>query len=129
MTNFAITINNSLNLFGPQDTNKWGAMVWGDNWAYSSVDLPVTVTKFLDNTMTLTGLVEIQKETVLLINNTLSLLVDMSDERITDQNGFARLFGDAENAENRALTGYTIVADQASAYTSVPRSTTSYTTQ
>lgn len=130
MTTFNQTVTNTLNLFGPQDTNKWGVMVWGvDNWAYSSIDLPIIDYKLIDNTMTLDSSVTTLLELISVITNSLSLDVDMTDEEVFDGAGYNRLFGNQANAENRPLTSYTNIADQTSVYTSVPRPTTSYTTQ
>lgn len=130
MTTFNKTITNQINVFGPQATNMWGVFVWGvDNWAYSSFDLPVYVTKEIDNIQTLVDDWSTTLSQFMNLAETISVAVDMGSEEIIDQNGFIRLFGNQENAENRALTSYTNVADQATAYTSVSRSVTSYTTQ
>lgn len=129
MTAFNQTITNALNLFGPQATNQWGVMVWGvDNWAYSSFDLPVVLDKAIGNSLSLTDVIETLHDIGILMEETLTLDVDMSDEGLSDAAGYMRLFGNVANAENRALTSYTNITDQASAYTSVPRPVTSYTT-
>jgi hypothetical protein len=129
MTTFNQTITNSLNLFGPQDTNKWGEMIWGiDNWAYSQFDLPIVIVKLIDNTMLLDNTVETLYDVGVLLENSLALTNNMTDEYLSDENGWLTFFGNSTNAENRALTSYNRVTGQATAYTSVPRSTTSYTT-
>ena len=38
MTDFTITISNTMNVFGISPTNQWGVMVWGiDNWGPSEI--------------------------------------------------------------------------------------------
>lgn len=115
-------------MFGPQETNKWGAFVWGvDNWAYSQFDLPVTLDKVVANSIGSTSVIVTLLDIGVMIGNEMFLTGNMYDETVTDQNGYYRAFGYSRNAENRPLTGYNSLSDITTSYTLTVDPGTSYT--
>ncbi len=128
MTTFNQTITNSLNMFGPQDTNNWGVLVWGiDNWAYGAFDLPVTFYKVIFETMALDDSITTLFDAGMLINNSITLTGDMTDEYLIDRNGYYQVFDGGRNAETRPLTGYNSLSDTVTSYTQTADPGTSYT--
>ncbi len=128
MTTFNQTITNSVNLFGPQDTNKWGAMIWGvDAWAYSQFDLPTSIEKLITNSLSLSDAVTTIVEHLITVTNSLSLTGDMYVESLIDSNGYYKVFGVDTNAENRPLTSYNNLSDPATSYATLVDPGTTYT--
>ncbi len=128
MTTFNKTITNSVNLFGPQDTNKWGAMTWGvDNWAYSQFDLPTIIEKLITNSLSLDSLIDVFDNHLITIDNAMILSGDMYVESLIDSNGYYKVFGVDTNAENRPLTSYNNLSDPATSYATLVDPGTTYT--
>ena len=129
MTTFNVTLNNSVNLFGPQETNKWGSFIWGvDAWAYSQFDLAVTLNKLIENSLASDSTIVTLLDVGVLIENSMAIVVDMYDEAVIDSNGFYQVYGaSSRNAENRPLTSYNNTSDITTSYTIAAEAGTSYT--
>lgn len=128
MATYFVTVNNSLNVFGPQDTNRWNEITWGvDLWGYGQDDLRTLVAKPIEEALSLAS----EISTVLIyfktLSNTLSLDVDMFDESLIEENGYYRVFGVTGNNETRPLTSYNETSDITTSYTTAADVTTSYT--
>lgn len=128
MANLTKTVSNSLRVFGPADTNNWGEMLWGDNWAYDGSDLVTSTRKVIAYSLGLSQTLATQIDYHLTVSNTLSLSGDMARESLTDQNGYDYYFPD-ENAEHRPSSGYTSIADTDTTYSPVSEPSTSWTSQ
>lgn len=128
MATFTITVNNSLNLFGPEDSNKWGGIVWGeDNWGYGDVDLTTKIFKVLENSLSLDSIISTLVIRFINVTNTLSIDVDMGSEEIREPNGYYRILGSGQNAETRPLTSYNELSDIVTSYSAAADITTIYT--
>lgn len=106
MADFVKTITNRINLFGIDNPNKWGTMLWGDNWGYGNNDLIIVFNKYLSETITLTDSLSLSIGFSRTFTNSVLLTGDMSFEGVSDPAGYNRVFGDSTNAENRPLSSY-----------------------
>jgi hypothetical protein len=130
MADFVKTITNNLNIFGIDQPNKWGSMVWGrDNWGFGQNDLIVTVFKLLTNSITLTDTTTLSIGYIRTFSLSLSVSADMSDERIFDRAGYAYVFGASANAESRPLTSYNSYSSPVASFTSVSNTSTTWVRQ
>lgn len=106
MADFNITISNSLNVFGPEGTNRWGG-AWGNEWGaflwgYGNVDLDTRVRKLISESLTPTDYFEISVYFYKVISETLEPTADMGSESLQDGSGYYYVFPDnTTEGENR----------------------------
>jgi hypothetical protein len=129
VTAYSQTVRNNLNAFSNADVSLWGTEKWGGYWGYEPTKPPYRVGKNLaTQTMVVSstntfGVVKYPTpETVtlgdaftkeygkILATETVTLNGDMVEEKITDANGYERVFGDSSDAEDRSLTTFTSAA-------------------
>lgn len=129
MADHTITISNRLNVFGIDQTDNWGTMLWGQKWGYGSNTLIKAVDKVLANSVTLTD--SLSKETGFnkTISETMSVTGDMYDERIADTNNYTKVFGTSNNAEDAPRTSYSDSDGSVPTYTTVSTPSTTWTEQ
>jgi hypothetical protein len=129
MADLTITISNNLNVFGIDQTDDWGTMLWGDNWGYGSNTLIKAVDKFLSETLTLTDATSPETSFNVSLFETLTLSGDMYDERITDTNNYNKVFGSSDNAEDSPKTAYADSDGSSPTYTATSTPSTTWTAQ
>lgn len=129
MANFTKTITNSFALFGAEQTSKWGTMTWGQNWAFGSGELAVSIGKVVSNSVSLDSTITLLRDIAQTISNALSISGDMSSEVLTDSNGWSRFWGSSTNAESRLFTSFTAATDVTTTYTPASDVTTTWTQQ
>lgn len=129
MADFVKTCVNNLNIFGIDLPNRWGTVLWGENWGYGNSDLVVSVFKVLNETLTFSD--QTNKAIGFFRTFSASLIVtaDMSDERILDAAGYAYVFGVSANAENRPLTSYNNTSNPTASFTTVTNTATTWVRQ
>ena len=106
MANYSVTISNTVNVFGPESTNKWGGSwgaVWGNFlWGYGNSDLDTRVVKLLEESLSLTDSVTVSVYFYKVISETLNPTTDMGSETLQDGSGYYYVFPDnTTDAENR----------------------------
>jgi hypothetical protein len=107
-----ISISNSLNLFGPAPSTKWGegspyTMTWGTSkWGEGTEDLIVSVEKYLGNEITASD--AYFKEAAHAVNfGEISSTFEMSSESLLDGSGYYYVFRKpSTDAENQVITTY-----------------------
>lgn len=147
MTAHVKTFTNSIVMFGPSPTTKWGSFLWGTGlWGEkgsalntyaeflrtkaNSVAPTSTVSTVAEFYRTKTNLITptdlFSKHKAFIIQNDLTLTFETSDEELTDGNGYNYVFTKpANNAENRDITSYTSGASLSDLFTvSSPVTTT-----
>lgn len=129
MADHTITISNRLNVFGIDQTDKWGTMLWGEKWGYGSNTLIKAVDKVLSETLSLADTLSIEAGFNLTISESLALSGDMYDERITDTAGYDQVFGTSTNAENAPMTSYSDASSSTPSYTEVSTPSTTWVQQ
>lgn len=128
MADFTKTITNTIAVFGGKPTNNWGTMLWGQLWAYTNLNLIRSVNKLTDNTVILSDDYSFQYEYFINLSNSVSILVDMSYESLTDSNGWNIFWGNSANAESRPFTSYNELSTNTS-FVTASNSSTSWTAQ
>jgi hypothetical protein len=129
MADLTITISNNLNVFGIDQTDNWGTMLWGDNWGYGDNTLIKAVDKFLTETLSLADSISLETTFNLMISEAMTISGDMYDERITDTNNYNKVFGSSDNAENSPMTGYARGSGSSPTYATVSTPSTTWTEQ
>jgi hypothetical protein len=90
MTAYSKTIVNSISVFGPEGSSRWGVMVWGvDNWG-TSFDFPIAVLKGLENSVTFDDTVS--KNAAKGIVNTITPISEPVHEYIQDSAGWYHVY-------------------------------------
>ena len=128
MADFVKTITNRLNLFGADYPNKWGTMLWGQNWGYGDGELIQVVYKNVSEGVSLSDAVFPAATFNLTIVNSMGISGDMAFEGLYDRNGYNIIFVSSANAESRSLTSYTTnsISDVVT-FTTVAITTTTWT--
>ena len=126
MADFAITLSNFITLLGGDGTNKWGVMLWSENWG-SSQDVQVHVSKTFSESISLSDALS----TIMNFNKTFSPTISLdggpTNETLRDSNGYEYVFpSSTTNAEDRALTAYSEVAEPSTSYSSSTATSTSW---
>lgn len=130
MADFSTNINNSVNLFGPQDTNKWGAITWGVHaWGYGKADLDASLNKLIANSLSLTNTVSTDLNIGANISNSLSISGDLYSEYLQDSAGYFYATGNGSNLENRVFTSYNSLTDITTSFTTQPSVGTTWSEQ
>ena len=102
-------------------------MLWGDNWGYGNSDLVTIVIKPIGNTLSLADAISTESRITVTITNTFSVAGDMLFEGLFDPNGYAVVFGNSTNAENRPIASYTSEGVSVLSYTSEVNTVTTWT--
>lgn len=119
MADFTQTISNSLNVFGLEGSTLWGAATWGtDLWGQGSttalnIDKPLT-----SETLTLTE--DLQTEVVYnaILENSISIALDLTDETLQDSAGYYYVFTKpTTDADDRSLATYTEASSPTTTWT------------
>lgn len=122
------TIANTLNVFGPAAPNVWGTFLWGENWGYGNIDLAVSFQKLLDqDTLTASDTTELSVGFSRIFVDTLVIVGELSEETLTDRNGYKVVFGTSSNAQNRPLSSYNEVTSSDVTYTTGINTQTTWT--
>ena len=126
MTDFTISISNSIQLFGAADTENWGTLVWGtDNWA-SDDDLEFSVEKPIDNSATIADGVSsnFTKDT---IANSVSLSGGPTSLMLSDAAGYNLIYpSNTSNALTVISTDYSPVSTPGDSFTTFPINSTTW---
>jgi hypothetical protein len=109
MADFVKTITNQLNLFGIDIPNKWGVMLWGENWGYGNGEIVQIVYKNLSEALSMADAVFPQATYNRTFVQTLTVSGEMVYEGLIDPNGYNVVFVSSANAESRSLTSYTVI--------------------
>lgn len=131
MADFTQTIENSINVFGPADTNKWNAITWGThNWGYGDDDLQTSIFKVLDSgTITLTNEIEKSVGFIRTFSQSMTVTGDMTFEGLTDNAGYSKLDKGVSNYEDRYFPEYTEATRPDATYTAGTGNSTSWSKQ
>lgn len=124
MTVFNVTIDEPLRVFGVEPTNNWGAMLWGEKWAFGDLDVISETVFTVDEQLALSDDSEVGFDVNIdeIVNHTGS----MYSETVTDLAGYDRVFQISTNAENRPLTSYNQISAPSS-FTTFTHTSTSWT--
>lgn len=149
MADYNVTINNSVNTFGPAPSNLWNAYNWNSFlWGEGTSDLAVYVNLIVntssfsldsaitqywgfyisisDASLVPTSSVDIYFATGITISETLSPTADMYAETLGDGSGYNYVFGVSTNAENRPPSTYTEASDPSTTWVAASAATTTW---
>lgn len=127
MADFVKTITNNINLFGGAYPNRWGTMLWGQNWGFGDDELVEVVYKNLAESLSLSDAVFPQAIFSRTIENSFTVTGVMAYEGLIDPNGYSIVFVTSANAESRPLTSYTTNSASDVTFTTVVITTTTWT--
>tara|TARA_R110000868_G_scaffold9394_1_gene46905 strand:- start:9866 stop:10303 length:438 start_codon:yes stop_codon:yes gene_type:complete len=144
MANFSITVTNTLDFFGPANTDLWNAFTWGAaNWG-ENADFGTVVTKVVDSTVSPDsdqvkyvlhgidlGSTAIDSNIIsyfsITITNDLTLVIDMYSETIKDGAGYNYLYpSDVTNAEDRDIPTWTSSGNNSTTWTPASNNSTTW---
>lgn len=129
MTDYNVSINNSMNLFGPAPTDLWNAYAWNAFlWGEGTADLQVIVTKVIENSsgVSLDSSVSTSLSIYLTISNTLTPVADMHSESLYN-GGWSYVFAsNTTDGESRYFPSYTEASAQSTTWASAAVSATSW---
>lgn len=120
MADFTKTITNSINVFGPAPSSKWGNYNWGAApganvliWGEGSADLSNSVGKALSNSFTISD--SLNKNPNRVIANSVIPSFETEYESLADSNGYNYVFvRPTINAELRNISTYATVSTSTS---------------
>lgn len=118
MADFTKTISNSLNVFGLEQTTKWGTVVGGTGfWGYGTETTALGFEKNISESVTVSNSVAIEAGMFLTISNTVTLDSETTDQTLKESAGYSYVFlRPSLDADERNL----------SAFESVSRASTSW---
>jgi len=124
MASFTVTIENTINVFGPAEPSVWNTMVWGtDNWSTNS-DSKFSIFKVLDETITLTDAVTKQATTS--YSDTVSYSSDITSLSLTDAAGYQYNILGYTNLANLVETDYSSVSKPSDDFSGVAKPSTDW---
>lgn len=118
MTDFSITVSNTLSVIGPSPSNKWGAFLWGENWGESG-DGYFTIGKNLTESISLASTVTPVAEFVKSLSNTfaVSSSLNFGARTLTDEAGYAYVFPNiVTDVDSRYTPTWTEAAEPSSSF-------------
>lgn len=129
MADFSIAINNSLNLFGLADTDKWNAynwnaFIWGEGTLDSEQLVDKTITAgSIGSDSAITTIVDF----LLSFTNSIGSEADMFSEGLTDGSGYSYVYpDDVTDAESRYFPTYSSQSVASTTWSTATVSTTTW---
>lgn len=124
MATLTKTISNRISVSGPTPTNKWGTMLWGQNWGESK-DGILSVNKLLSNVLTFTD--AFQSAASKLISNTIVFRSGVDFVSLSDGSGYKYVFPDnTTDPDNRYFPTWTEHSDPGTDYDADERPDTTW---
>lgn len=117
MANHSITIENSIGVFGPAPSNKWGDYNWNAfTWGEGNEDLPVwVVTQYTANAIALS--MAIYTRVTKFIGQTLTVAADMGSEVLKNGDWTYNFTDRATDAEDRDTATWTGDPEESTTWT------------
>ncbi len=131
MADFTTTINESLFVYGVEDTNKWGTMLWSDKWAFGNADLLTNYYQVLDdsgavNTISLSDSVS-DLSVFKVISETMTFADEFNEIHLKDAAGFSYTFTlPTDDIEDQASTSYSVVSEPSTSWSSSAEPSTTW---
>ena len=128
MAALTTTISESMNVFGPEPTNKWGTVLWGENWGIGDEDLETNVFKTQAETVSISDSITKVFNQVRSFSESFGVSDSLQDLNLRDSSGYYRNFTlPTDDAEDRAGTSYSTVASPGSSWTEASEPSTDWT--
>jgi hypothetical protein len=128
MADFAITISNTLNVFGAAPVNQWGTAELGtDNWG-SSEDLVLSFAKIITNDISLSDTTSIEATFRITVSNSMVATSDVTELEKLDEAGYSYLFsGSTIDGDAQIVTSYTKAGEGSDAFSLQTTTATDWT--
>ncbi len=125
MVDYAKTITNTFQVFGPGPTSLWGTMVWGvDEWGGGNDQL-ASAHKILSESLSLSD--SWIKDAVITRSDSLSITSSIPDLTSVDAAGYYHVFiSNVTDAADRAITTWTDESDPSSDWSEVSEASTTW---
>lgn len=130
MAAFTKTINESINVFGLEPTNKWATVKWGQKWAYKNAEIVHRIYQSLNdaaiaNTITISDSMYVKA--VKVITETISFSEALDEIELTDSAGYNYIFTTpTDNSEDAPITSWGSSSDPSTSYVTVSRPSTTW---
>lgn len=110
MSDYSMTVSNSLEVFGGGQTTKWNEFNWNEAvWGEGTLGIPLDFTKIISESLTITDDVDTFVNFYLEYNNSLVMAFETSNETLYNDGWAYEFVAPSTNAENRSLTVWTEV--------------------
>lgn len=131
MADFSVTVSNSVNVFGPAPSTKWGVgqvytMTWGTSkWGEGTEDLPVDVNVKLITNNIPSDFNKTASDVEKVYSETMTPQWAATEEELKDGSGYFYIFPDGvTNPTSATITQYTSNVVAVHAWTSGPVTST-----
>lgn len=111
MADHIVTIENSLNLFGPAPSNKWDDWEWGSLiWGEGNAGLATSVMKYLSDSIVPVD--SVAKASTRKVTNILTPIGDMGSEKLTNGSWSYNFVSGTDEGEERAFANWSEDTDE-----------------
>jgi len=130
MAALSITINEGINLFGAEPSNKWGTVLWGEKWGFGNVGIVQEIYQNLDdavvaNVIVMTDTVSTLFRIVLTIEDSITMIGDLNNVNLIDAVGYRYIYTTpTDDSEDAPATNWTASSVPTTVFSNVSQSST-----
>jgi len=127
MADFSVTINNSINSWGPAPSNKWGAWNWNAfKWGEGTHDLTTETVKVSSETLSLSQSLSLAADFVISLANSVASAEDLGSE-VLRSGSYSYVFpSNVTDGESRSFATWTSGSVASVTWTSGTATSTSW---
>lgn len=126
MADLVFTWDETIHVFGLEQTNNWGSMLWGENWG-DGPEIFKDIGKVLEEDIGSSDEVEFALGINFTFDESVGATDALEDLTITDSKGYTQVFLDTTDAAAAAMTTYSEASAAGSSYTKVTNPSTTWT--
>lgn len=129
MADLTFNWDEEIRVFGLEQTNNWGTLVWGtDKWGNGN-NVIKAFDKVVEETIGIDDQWSNAFDLVFSFEETIPIADELDNVEITDSAGYKRVFQDSTDATESPETSYTNTSNTSSSYTRVTTPSTTWTEQ
>lgn len=125
MADHVKSLTERVNVFGLAPSTKWNEFLWGVGfWGEGSTGIPESITKHVSESIISDS---VRTETGKSIGDALTVLMAMTDTKLTDGSGYSYVFpGGVTDAEEQVMTDFTRESSVSTTWTKQSAGNTSW---
>ena len=124
MADFSQSISNTINVFSPTPSSKWGEMLWGSDVWGEGKDFDLVIGKWLSETINSAD--NWSKKFIFRVTNSISFTSSMDLGPLSDNNGYKYVLKGVTDPDDRLFPDYTEDSQGPTTYSSVANSSTDW---